>query len=260
MDAVEELGNLGRLNNLCLCLDDGDGYKRHEEVLLSLLCKLSSCKLQSLRIKNRSYGSLDFMDSWSPLPSSLQKLCIYGKMHLANLPKWISPGLTSLSHVNIGLDELREEDLHTLGELPSLLNLHLYLATGPKKKLTVTGFPCLRRFVLLSLDGAYITFQKGAMPKLEKLEQSFDVSVAKAYGFYLGIEHLPCLKVIEVMLRNEGATLSESKAAAASIRNEAGAHPNHPENIILGGQAFLHDEDNEETGNVEEKSKEEGNY
>ncbi|KAF7069381.1 hypothetical protein CFC21_075021 [Triticum aestivum] len=258
LDAVEELGNLSRLNKLGLCLDDGDGYKRHEKVLLSLLCKLSSCKLQSLCIKNRSYGSLDFMDSWSPLPSSLQKLCIYGKMHSATVPKWISPGLTSLSHVTIGLDELREEDLHTLGELPSLLDLHMYLATGPKKKLTVTGFPCLRRFGLLSLDGAYITFQKGTMPKLEKLEQSFDVSVAKAYGFYLGIEHLPCLKVIQVTLCNEGATLSESKAAAAWIRNEAGGHPNHP--IFLGVQAFLHDEDNVETGNVEEKSKEEGSY
>uniref|UniRef100_A0A8R7R7L2 NB-ARC domain-containing protein n=1 Tax=Triticum urartu TaxID=4572 RepID=A0A8R7R7L2_TRIUA len=254
LDAIEELGNLSRLNKLGLCLDDGDGYKRHEKVLLSLLCKLSSCKLQSLCIKNRSYGSLDFMDSWSPLPSSFQKLCIYGKMHLANVPKWISPGLTSLAHVNIGLDELREEDLHTLGELPSLLYLHLYLATGPKKKLTVTGFPCLRRFGLLSLDGAYITFQKGAMPKLEKLEQPFDVSVAKAYGFYLGIEHLPCLKVIEVTLCNEGATLSESKAAAAWIRNEAGAHPNHPENSIWGGQASLDDQDNEETGNVEGKN------
>ena len=179
-------------------------------------------------------------------------------MHSATVPKWISPGLTSLSHVTIGLDELREEDLHTLGELPSLLDLHMYLATGPKKKLTVTGFPCLRRFGLLSLDGAYITFQKGTMPKLEKLEQSFDVSVAKAYGFYLGIEHLPCLKVIQVTLCNEGATLSESKAAAAWIRNEAGGHPNHP--IFLGVQAFLHDEDNVETGNVEEKSKEEGSY
>ncbi|XBH74917.1 hypothetical protein VPH35_101776 [Triticum aestivum] len=260
LDTIEELGNLSRLNKLGLCLDDGDGYKRHEKVLLSLLCKLSSCKLQSLCIKNRSYGSLDFIDSWSPLPSSLQKLCIYGKMHLANVPKWISPGLTSLAHVNIGLDELREEDLHTLDELPSLLYLHLYLATGPKKKLTVTGFPCPRRFGLLSLDGAYITVQKGAMPKLEKLEQPFDVSVAKAYGFYLGIEHLPCLKVIKVMPRHKGATFSESKAAAASIRNEAGVHPNHPENIILGVQAFLHDEDNVETGNVEGKSKEEGNY
>lgn len=232
LDAVEELGNLSRLNKLGFCLDDGDGYKRHEEVLLSLLCKLSSCNLQSLCIKNRSYGSLDFMDSWIPLPSSLQKLCIYGKMHLANVPKWISQELTSLSNVTIGLDKLRDEDLDTLGELPSLLDLHLHLATGPKKKLTVTGFPCLRRFGLLSLDGAYITFQKGAMPKLEKLEQSFDVSVAKAYGFYLGMEHLPCLKVIQVMLCNKGATLSESKAAAASMRNEAGAHPNHPKNII----------------------------
>jgi hypothetical protein len=62
---------------------------------------------------------------------------------------------------------------------------------------------------------------------------SLDVSVAEPYGFYLGIEHLPCLIVIEVINDSKSATPSESKAAADVINNEAGAHPNHPNALIM---------------------------
>ncbi|KAF7076542.1 hypothetical protein CFC21_081176 [Triticum aestivum] len=256
LDAVEELGNLTRLNELSLHLSDGYRYKTHEEVLLSSLCKLSRCKLRSLYI-SREWGSLNFIDSWSP-PSSLQIFHMSSNMHLANIPKWISPGLTSLVNLDINVAELREEGLHTLGLLPSLLDLALCLRSGGSKKLTVIGFPCLKRFNLFSWDGAYVMLTKGSMWNLEEFLLSFDVSVAKAYGFYLGIEHLPSLKLIQVVLRNEGATHSESKAAAAAIREEAGAHPNHPEVCIL--EEPDEDEDNnEKTDNDEGKSREEGN-
>ncbi|KAG2657543.1 hypothetical protein PVAP13_1KG149200 [Panicum virgatum] len=78
----------------------------------------------------------------------------------------------------------------------------------------------------------YLKFEEGAMPKLEKLDVPFFVSVAKAYGFTLGINHLPCLKHAEVSLDNIDATSSESKAAAAAIRNEAKANSNHPRVFI----------------------------
>nr|UBY07543.1 NBS-LRR disease resistance protein [Dasypyrum villosum] len=258
LDAVEELGNLTRLNELSLYLSDGYRYKRHEEVLLSALCKLSSCKLRSLYV-SRGWGSLNFIDSWSP-PSSLQIFHMSSNMHLANIPKWISPGLTSLVNLDINVTELREEGLNTLGLLPSLLDLALCLRSGGRKKLTIIGFPCLKRFNLFSWDGAYVTLTKGSMRNLEEFLLSFDVSVAKAYGFYLGIEHLPSLKLIQVVLRNKGATYSESKAASAAIRKEAGAHPNHPEVCILEEPDEDEDEDdNEKTDNDEEKSSEEGN-
>lgn len=227
LDAVEELGNLTRLRELCLWLDGGDRYKMHVEILLSSLCKLSSCKLQSLYIYGWD-GLLSFIDSWSPPPSYLQIFYMNDYIYLPQVPKWISPGLTSLAHLKITLAELREEGLRSLGEVPSLLILDMTFYRGPKEKLTITGFPCLREFRLFGMEGAYVTFTKGVMPKLEKLELSLDVSVAKTYGFYLGIEHLPCLKVTEVRNRNKGATPSESMAAAAAIKLEAGAHPNHP--------------------------------
>ena len=54
LGAVAELGNLTSLNELHLQLDGrgSEKYKRHEEMLLSSLCKLGSCKLQSLSIES----------------------------------------------------------------------------------------------------------------------------------------------------------------------------------------------------------------
>ncbi|XBI86628.1 hypothetical protein VPH35_094553 [Triticum aestivum] len=221
LDAVEELGNLTRLNELSLYLSDGYRYKRHEEVLLSSLCKLSRCKLRSLYI-SREWGSLNFIDSWSP-PSSLRIFHMSSNMHLANIPKWISPGLTSL------------EGLHNLGLLPSLLDLALCFRSGGRKKLTVIGFPCLKRFNIFSWDGAYVTLTKGSMRNLEEFLLSFDVSVAKASGFYLGIEHLPSLKLIQVVLGNEGATYSETKAAAAAMHQEGSRCPSQPSRSLYFG-------------------------
>lgn len=111
--SVEDLGNLTRLNTLSLWWDYEEDHKRHEEIILSSLCKLSSCKLHSLHIATGG-GSMDFIDSWSPPASSLRMFEMDGDTYLRNVPKWISPGLTSLTHLGINLTELREEDLFTL--------------------------------------------------------------------------------------------------------------------------------------------------
>lgn len=72
--AVEELENLTNLTELHVVFNGGgsDKYKRHEEMLLSSLCKLSRYSLQSFRIQSKGSTPLDFLDSWCPLPSSLQ--------------------------------------------------------------------------------------------------------------------------------------------------------------------------------------------
>jgi disease resistance protein RPM1 len=258
-NAVEELGNLTALEQLYLQLD-GRGsqeYKKHEEMLLSSLCKLGRCKLQSLWIRAPDSTPLQFLDSWSPLPSSLQRFRMTTSYYYPKMPKWIVPELSSLAYLDINLIEITEEDLCTLGELCALLYLELWLKGVQREKLIVRGhvFPCLKEFYLVTptYDGTratYLKFEEGAMPKLEKLQVPFLVSAAKEYGFTLGIDHLPCLKHAEVRLRNEHATYSESKAAAAAIRKEANAHPNHPRVFIYGEM----EEEPEESDTSEEES------
>ncbi|VAI62987.1 unnamed protein product [Triticum turgidum subsp. durum] len=243
--AVEELGNLTSLKELHLQLDEDvfHEYKRHEEMLLSSLCKLGTCKLQSLRIKGSlvvfSSTTLQYLDSWSPLPYNLQIFEMTTYHYFPKMPKWIVPALTSLAYLNINLIEATEEDLRLLGELPALLDLNISFETVQKERFTVqgVGFRCLKVFCLYyteySASAFYLTFEEGRMPNLEKVELIF-ISVAEAYGFQFGLCHLPCLRDALVKLYSDGDTSSESNSAAAGeIRNEANSHPNHPRLSIL---------------------------
>uniref|UniRef100_M8BJD1 Disease resistance protein RPM1 n=1 Tax=Aegilops tauschii TaxID=37682 RepID=M8BJD1_AEGTA len=240
-----------RISDQVSCKD-----KRCEEVFLSSLCNLGTCKLRSLDIA--PYGaSLDFLDSWSPLPSSLQRFSTSYMDSFTNFPKWITPALTNLADLDICLTEMTEDGLVTLGQLPSLLCLNLW----PSKKLVGivqrNSFPNLKDLDFgFKTERAYVTFVEGSVPKLEKLTITFSVSVAKANGFYSGIEHLPSLKQANIWLADKDATPSECKAAAAAIRKEACANPNHPAVTIFREPE---EEDNEETGGSDEvKSKGDG--
>uniref|UniRef100_A0A453Q1X2 Disease resistance protein RPM1 n=1 Tax=Aegilops tauschii subsp. strangulata TaxID=200361 RepID=A0A453Q1X2_AEGTS len=236
--AVEELGNLTGLKELHLQLDGGGSqeYKRHEDMLLSSLCKLGTCKLQSLHTYSCDSRPLQFLDSWSPLPGNLKIFQMTTSFsYLPKMPKWTVPALTSLAYLKINLIEATEEDLRILGEMPALLCLSITINTVQKERLTVqgVGFPCLKEFCLIRAtcraSAVYLTFEEGAMPKVEKLELLLFVLVAEAYGFYLGLGHLPFLRDAEVTLYNDADTSSEIKSAAgAAIRKEANSHPNHP--------------------------------
>jgi len=174
--------------------------------------------------------------------------------YFPEMPKWITPKLTNLAYLNINLVEITEEDLRILGEMRALLSLVLSSQGAQNERIIVRGhaFPCLKEFHLdyyFRARETYLKIEEGAMPKLEKLNVPFFVSVAKAYGFSLGIDHLPCLKHAEVELDDGDATSSESKAAAAAIRNEANANPIHPRVFILG----IMEEDTEESSTDDEE-------
>ena len=151
--AVEELGNLTGLKDLHLQLDGGGSqeYKRHEEMLLSSLCKLGTCKLQSLWIYSPDSTPLLFLDSWSPLPYNLQMFRMTTNYFLPKMPKWIVPALSSLAYLDLNLVEVTKEELWLLGEMPALLRLSITFRTVQKERLTVQGaaFLCLKEFNLI---------------------------------------------------------------------------------------------------------------
>nr|UBY07136.1 NBS-LRR disease resistance protein [Dasypyrum villosum] len=231
--SVEELGSLINLKVIHVRCEESQECKSHAEMFHSSLCKLGSYKLQSVWIDGSNSALFELLDSWSPLPSYLQ---IFGMgtttYGLSKLPKWITPALTSLACLNINLSVITEEVLCILGELPALLCLNLYTDTVHKDRLVLQGrgFQCLKEFIYEPFgEGAgNLVFEKGALPKLEKLGLWLSVSMAKAYGFYLGLEHLPCLKDGQIILQKQDATPPEVEAAKVAIRDEASLHPNHP--------------------------------
>lgn len=257
-DALEELKNLTSLDKLSVFFESegSNECKQHEEMLLSSLGKLGTCRLSLWTHKWR--GSLEFLDSWTPLPSSLENFRMSGGCYFMNIPKWISTLPRNLAYLEISLTESREEDLHTLGKLPALLYLKLSFIADPIERITVqgtSGFLSLKEFVIYSVAGAYVNFMEGAMPSLEKLNVRLHVSLAKNYGFNLGIQHLPYLKEAVVSLYKVDVTPSEINAAAAAIRNEARDHSNRP-TIDISGESY--EKHNEEIGSYVAEIKEVG--
>jgi disease resistance protein RPM1 len=239
-DALEELGNLTCLRELWVhlnCEGSGcrgpDAYRTHEEKLFSSLHKLiMSCELRSLYIYSNDGHSLEFLESWSPMPS-LQTFVMTSDNCFTNMPKWISPALTSLARLDINVTELSEDGLHTLGELPALLRLILTIGpVGYRITVQGIGFPSLMHFGLTSRKGINVTFLNGAMPKLEWLalgRLELPVSVGRNDDFYLGLVHLPCLKKVYIWFESEVTTQSEVIAArGAAVQKEVDAHTNHP--------------------------------
>uniref|UniRef100_A0A0D3HAV8 Disease resistance R13L4/SHOC-2-like LRR domain-containing protein n=1 Tax=Oryza barthii TaxID=65489 RepID=A0A0D3HAV8_9ORYZ len=230
---VPELGELTSLRDLKISLSDKlSKCKTKEEMLLASLCKLSSYKLQSLHIIDNS--SDDLLERWFPIPCFLRLFRMSTNHFLPQLPKWIKPSLTKMAYLNINLREIKEEDMETLGDLPALLYLEIWLEPNPKKQLTVqsTGFPCLKEFLLVCSDhdgGAYLTFGKGAMPKLEKLEIPF-----------------------------HGTVRSDTESAVAAIKREASANPNHPRLATFGADAEEVQEDNSEESDYNWGSEDDG--
>lgn len=152
---MEDLSKLTNLKQLHLQLNV-QGYvrsKRHEDVLMYSLCKLDNCKLQSLRIHSSDSGSMEFLDSWSPLPRSLKRFRMSAYCYFLKIPNWTVPELTSLAYLNINLTEIVQEDIHVLGGLHAFLSLELWSKTDPKERLIVhdKGFPCLKEFYIIVL-------------------------------------------------------------------------------------------------------------
>lgn len=128
---VPELGELTSLRDLKISLSDKlSKCKTKEEMLLASLCKLSSYKLQSLHIIYNS--SDDLLERWFPIPCFLRLFHMITNYYFPQLPKWVKPSLTKMAYLNVNLREIKEEDMKTLGDLPALLSLEIWLKPDPK--------------------------------------------------------------------------------------------------------------------------------
>ncbi|KAF8723107.1 hypothetical protein HU200_022262 [Digitaria exilis] len=244
IDAIEDLGYLINLKELSIQFNTGgyDQTSRYEEVLFSSLCKLGN-SLQSLWILSVDSSSLQFLESWYPLPVFLQRFRMSTNFYYLKTPNWFLPELKSLYFISINISEVTEEELYILSKLCALTFLDLWFKVDPKQKITFPrgGFKSLKRFNFVRdpyvVRGmGYIVFEDGVLPKLEGLSIPLSVSMAKGYDFYVGIVHLRSLTHAKVILGKDGATPSEVKAAAESIEKEVSANPNNPKVSIEESQ------------------------
>lgn len=190
---AKELRNLTKLQELELWW--GEMNESLEEALIESLCNLH--KIQDLHIIALGNSSLDFMgERWMP-SGHLRRFVVDGTSSFSTVPAWIRKNpalLTNFSNLSINLMELRQEELEALGRLPALLFLRLHAGrTGCLLTCAAGEFCCLRSFYLRVRYSLRLTFQQGAMPRVQSVHLLFSVKDTRDGGnvdFDFGLENL----------------------------------------------------------------------
>lgn len=230
---IEELVHLVQLREVWIGLQD----VRNDSLEKSLVeCLNRLQKIQVLGIVGQ-YGGWS-LDGWVGSPN-LRRLELQGCRFTA-LPTWMNPSfLSDLHFLRINVEEIRQEDLETLGKLPTLGFLRLdvrgwtNLGTPARYTIGACSFPCLVECKLYGLDRP-LMFREGAMPRLRTLKFILPARAvmteiaASDSGFDLSLRNLASLKFVAVYFGLAPASMEERDQVEAYLKDQAEMHPNHP--------------------------------
>ncbi|KAL6595432.1 hypothetical protein ACP70R_047772 [Stipagrostis hirtigluma subsp. patula] len=253
VNGLRELTNLVDLKVMCYF---HKLYSRSEdaelasgrEVLHACLEKL--CNLKYLDISFSSRASL----WWDPLSSVHASFCnlqlLHASLRFSRVPRWIGE-LHNLYDLKLTVKEVLEDDIGMLAQLASLIHLDIHIAGALKDKIILcgSGFPVLKHFRVCCSRISYLTFEAGAMAKLERLELDFNALGWDRHGAVpAGIQYLSGLKQIYAHIRALGAEESDITAAETALGNAVDMHPSRPvANIeIDDGSSNIYDEEDDD--------------
>ncbi|KAF2932688.1 hypothetical protein DAI22_04g016801 [Oryza sativa Japonica Group] len=247
-NSIENMWSLGDLINLqdlqlTYSTAHSDDLKNYMQCLGSILEKLKSLKSITLSRADPSDATLHIesairmrisVDGWSNLsspPALLQRIellpcvCIF-----SSIPNWIGQ-LGNLCILKIGIREITSTDVDVLGRLPALAVLSLYVHRKPMERIIFdnVGFSILKYFKFRCIV-AWMKFEAGAMPNLQKLKLGFDVRRADQHSTIpVGIKHLSGLKEISAKIRVACTVDDLCKGFAESeLTNAIRMHPGQP--------------------------------
>ncbi|XP_048537094.1 disease resistance protein RGA5-like [Triticum urartu] len=216
------LGQVMNLRSLKLILEIPLG-EEHNKALVSSLCNLGTQNLRSLAFGDQS-GLLHEESLCLPTLNDLS-ICFPA---FPQVPTWVG-SLKNLQRLRLFVKVLKQDDLCTLGALPSLLVLYLVGKTESNEKLRISGDVGFRFLKIFIYAGCYkpvdLMFGTGSMPKLEKLEFNY-ICLVEANSLGFGIENLPCLTSVKCITvwGDDGIV----EAVKTAMERAASAHLNHP--------------------------------
>uniref|UniRef100_A0A0E0FMH5 AAA+ ATPase domain-containing protein n=1 Tax=Oryza nivara TaxID=4536 RepID=A0A0E0FMH5_ORYNI len=241
---IQDLGSLTNLRELKVyCSNDSGSFEderqRKVDLLLSSLDNRGSCK--NLRYLCFSKYSDDFIYtpdafvSWSP-PLSLQRLHMF-PCPFYTVPEWIAQ-LSELTSLELNFEPMNPTDYGRGFEILTGLRYLVHLILRVQRVnldrniiFSSTAFPVLTCFGF-SCRGPYLTFEQGALPKLQKLD-IFTGVISATYAAeecraLVGIEHLQGLEQVNVGLPCWHHWPHEVKEAEDALRSAIKRNPRDP--------------------------------
>ncbi|WVZ57146.1 hypothetical protein U9M48_007570 [Paspalum notatum var. saurae] len=246
-NCIRSLGELTNLTDLKISIS-GDKVVERVHTCLERLCNLKYLGVDF-------YYDGDYLDPLSAIPSSFSRLQRFHGYRFSSVPRWIRQ-LDNLNDLYLIVKDVLEDDIGVLTQLPYLTHLSLNIQGATKDKIIIhrTGFPCLKRFAVGCSRVSCLSFEAGAMAKLERLELYFNAHGWDRYGAApTGIEHLSRLKEIYVYIGGARARESNRRAAESALWKAVDMHLGRPLahiKIDVNGcyQVIDEDMDDEPTG------------
>ena len=223
LDSIKGLGELTNLSTLLLTTGFSEDVDM--DVLNSSLGKL--CSLEFLDIVSPGDSWIPEALTLSPPPPNLVKLYMMKRSHI---PKWIGE-LHNLQTLFLHVEKLDKNGVGILAELSALVDLELTFDRALEETIAIygTAFAILKRFRVNCKNMAHLTFQVGAMPKLQCISLGLNALGWKQenYATPTGIENLFALERISVTIGCLDATESEQRSVESAIRSAINMHPGH---------------------------------
>nr|UBY07227.1 NBS-LRR disease resistance protein [Dasypyrum villosum] len=218
MNGIIGLGELTNLTDLTINL-----YSLEKPELDALACSIGKlCKLKYLEFLGVHTKIHSQMGSLANPFQHMEELGL-SVLNFPRVPIWMG-GLHCLRILDLRVEETSTEDIHLLGELPSLVELCFSTSHIPKERgILGTGlFPVLDYFRFYSEEDvmAYLGLEMGAMPNLRTLNLN---SGEWGGSIPVGMEHLLCLQKITLYRH-----YCRDASMVSAFRDALSLHPNHP--------------------------------
>ncbi|XP_044361995.1 disease resistance protein RGA5 [Triticum aestivum] len=224
------LSELTNLKELCMSVGSLEmlmGLTKVDALACSIgkLCNLESLFISGIHVEREDSQQLGSLSN----PFRHIEHLELSFWRLWRVPKWLC-GLHCLRNLKLYVEETSTQDVHLLGELPSLVRLEFRACEIPGQRAMLgTGlFPVLEFLNLWSRKDttAYLGFEAGAMPSLQTLWFS-----ASNWGgtVPVGMEHLLHLQQIQVhAVCISKDSVDRLKEAEDAFKEALLMHPNHP--------------------------------
>ncbi|XP_034603894.1 disease resistance protein RGA5 isoform X2 [Setaria viridis] len=222
IDSIRGLGQLTNLRDLKLC------YSRTTisntalcmDVLQSSLEMLCNLKYLYMYWPGICGSGLSLLN---PSPRHLQTLELT-YWCFPKVPEWIAE-LHELQVLKIAIRKLSMDGFLVLARLPALTNLGLRTQVSPRESITIysMAFPALKYFKYWCRIPR-LTFEAGAMPKLERLKLRFK----EIFESPSGIEHLFALKEVFLEIGGLRGKVPKRGCALSVLIMAIDMHPGCP--------------------------------
>ncbi|VAI25376.1 unnamed protein product [Triticum turgidum subsp. durum] len=223
-DAEVDLTGLCKLYQLSIRKDD---WERRMDALCSSLGNL--CHLENLFVD--LIGCIDGFMPLFPPPTHyrLERLIMQWRCWFSRVPSWMGE-LHNLYQLKFKVGQLLTDGVGILAELPALTHLDVETGKTTNKVISIErgAFPALKSFKLLLSSASYLTFQAGAMPRLQRLKLKFNVHGSEQIGAApAGLEQLLALEELTAKICCHRASESDRRSADSDLRSAVDMFPSH---------------------------------